>query len=72
MSRDLSNQVIPYRLDIIMDGNGRGAQLHGLPRIAGHQEGVETVKRTVEDCAEIGVMILTLYTKQIRGGNDNA
>jgi undecaprenyl diphosphate synthase len=45
-----------------MDGNGRWAQQRGLPRIAGHQEGVQTVKRTVEDCAEIGVKILTLYT----------
>jgi undecaprenyl diphosphate synthase len=44
-----------------MDGNGRWAQQRGLPRIAGHQEGVQTVKRTVEDCAEIGVKILTLY-----------
>jgi undecaprenyl diphosphate synthase len=45
-----------------MDGNGRWAQQRGLPRMAGHQEGVQTVKRTVEDCAEIGVKILTLYT----------
>jgi undecaprenyl diphosphate synthase len=62
MSKDLSNQVIPRHLGIIMDGNGRWAQQRGLPRIAGHQEGVQTVKRTVEDCAEIGVKILTLYT----------
>jgi len=45
-----------------MDGNGRWAQQRGLPRIAGHQEGVQTVKKTVEDCAEIGIKILTLYT----------
>lgn len=62
MSRDLRNQVFPCHLGIIMDGNGRWAQQRGLPRIAGHQEGVQTVKRTVEDCAEIGVKILTLYT----------
>lgn len=62
MSKDLSNQVFPCHLGIIMDGNGRWAQQRGLPRIAGHQEGVQTVKRTVEDCAEIGVKILTLYT----------
>ena len=62
MSRDLSNQVIPCHLAIIMDGNGRWAQQRGLPRIAGHQEGVQTVKRTIKDCAEIGVKILTLYT----------
>ncbi len=62
MSRDLSNQVIPRHLAIIMDGNGRWAQQRGFPRIAGHQEGLQAVKRTVEDCAEIGVKILTLYT----------
>ncbi|PKO11531.1 MAG: isoprenyl transferase [Chloroflexi bacterium HGW-Chloroflexi-10] len=62
MSRDLSNQVIPRHLAIIMDGNGRWAQQRGLPRIAGHQEGVQTVKRTIKDCAEIGIQILTLYT----------
>jgi undecaprenyl diphosphate synthase len=59
---DLSNQVLPRHLAIIMDGNGRWAQQRGLPRMAGHQEGVQTVKRTVEACAEIGVKILTLYT----------
>ena len=62
MSRDLNNQVIPCHLAIIMDGNGRWAQQRGLPRMAGHQEGVQAVKRTVEDCAEIGVKILTLFT----------
>jgi undecaprenyl diphosphate synthase len=61
MSKDLSNQVFPCHLGIIMDGNGRWAQQRGLPRIAGHQQGVQAVKRTVEDCAEIGVRILTLY-----------
>ena len=45
-----------------MDGNGRWAEQRGLPRIAGHQEGVQTVKRTVENCTEIGIQILTLYT----------
>ena len=54
--------IIPLHLGIIMDGNGRWAQHRGLPRIAGHLQGVQTVKRTVEDCAEIGVKILTLYT----------
>ncbi len=44
-----------------MDGNGRWAQQRGLHRIAGHQQGVQAVKRTVEDCAEIGIKILTLY-----------
>jgi len=62
MTGNHSTELIPQHLAIIMDGNGRWAQQRGLPRIAGHQEGVQTVKRTVEDCAEIGVKILTLYT----------
>ena len=52
----------PQHLGIIMNGNGRWAQQRGLPRTAGHQQGVQAVKRTVEDCAEIGVKILTIYT----------
>jgi len=62
MSVNLSQTIIPRHLGIIMDGNGRWAQKRGLPRIAGHQEGVQTVKRTVKNCAEIGIQILTLYT----------
>ena len=62
ISRDLSNQVIPRHLAIIMDGNGRWAQQRGLPRMSGHQEGVQTVKRTVEDCTEIVGKTLTLHS----------
>jgi len=45
-----------------MDGNGRWAQKRGLPRTAGHQAGVQAVRRAVEACAELGVGVLTLYT----------
>jgi len=41
MSVNLSQTIIPRHLGIIMDGNGRWAQKRGLPRIAGHQEGVQ-------------------------------
>lgn len=44
-----------------MDGNGRWAQKHGLPRVAGHNEGVESVEEIVEGCAELGIEILTIY-----------
>jgi len=44
-----------------MDGNGRWAQQRSLPRIAGHQAGVEAVRQTVETCRELGVPVLTLY-----------
>ena len=45
-----------------MDGNGRWAQARHRPRVFGHQAGVKTVRRIVEDAAEIGVKYLTLYS----------
>ena len=62
MSRDSRHKVIPYHVGIIMDGNGRWARARGLPRVAGHQAGIQAVRRTVEACGELGVRILTLYT----------
>jgi len=53
---------IPRHIAIIMDGNGRWAQKRGLPRSAGHEAGVKTVKRIVEAAGEIKVSILTLFT----------
>ena len=44
-----------------MDGNGRWAQRQGLPRIEGHRRGVAAVRRTVEECAQLGIGQLTLY-----------
>jgi undecaprenyl diphosphate synthase len=52
---------IPGHIAIIMDGNGRWAKKRGLPRIAGHSEGVESVRDTVEACGQLGVQYLTLY-----------
>ena len=45
-----------------MDGNGRWANAKGLPRIAGHREGVSTVRKITEICSELDVQVLTLYT----------
>tara|TARA_B100000700_G_scaffold324469_1_gene430700 strand:- start:201 stop:923 length:723 start_codon:yes stop_codon:yes gene_type:complete len=53
---------IPKHIAIIMDGNGRWAKAKGLPRIAGHKEGVNTVRKITEKCGEIGVKHLTLFT----------
>jgi undecaprenyl diphosphate synthase len=53
---------IPRHIAIIMDGNGRWARKRGLPRVAGHKRGVETVRDIVEACAQVGVKFLTLYT----------
>lgn len=52
---------IPRHIAIIMDGNGRWAKKRGMPRIAGHSEGVESVRDTVEACGQLGVHYLTLY-----------
>lgn len=53
---------LPAHLAIIMDGNGRWAKERGLPRAAGHREGVVSVREITEACAELGVDYLTLYT----------
>jgi undecaprenyl diphosphate synthase len=52
---------LPSHVAIIMDGNGRWAKQSGLPRIAGHRRGVETVRKMVRSCAELGVPYLTLF-----------
>jgi undecaprenyl diphosphate synthase len=56
-----SSGEIPRHIAIIMDGNGRWAKKRGMPRIAGHNEGVESVRDTVEACGQLGVDFLTLY-----------
>ena len=53
---------VPEHIAIIMDGNGRWAKKRGLPRIAGHKEGVNSVRKIVKTCGELGVQVLTLYT----------
>lgn len=57
-----SQGQIPGHIAIIMDGNGRWAKQRGLPRIAGHREGVKAVRDVVEACGELNVQVLTLYT----------
>ena len=57
----LENGDIPRHIAIIMDGNGRWAKRRGMPRIAGHREGVNSVRDIVEACGQLGVKYLTLY-----------
>lgn len=52
---------IPRHIAIIMDGNGRWAKQRFLPRVAGHQRGMETVREIVKVCRELGVSYLTLF-----------
>ncbi|MBN2057939.1 MAG: isoprenyl transferase [Candidatus Saganbacteria bacterium] len=54
-------QNIPQHIAVIMDGNGRWAKAKGLPRIAGHREGAESLRAVLKACAEFGVKYLTVY-----------
>ena len=58
----IDKQRIPEHIAIILDGNGRWATARGLARNAGHQAGVETVRRITAECVRLGVRYLTLYT----------
>jgi undecaprenyl diphosphate synthase len=53
--------AVPRHVAIIMDGNGRWAKARRLPRIAGHKQGVEAVRRVSRAARELGVEVLTLY-----------
>ncbi|MFE8646737.1 polyprenyl diphosphate synthase [Sphingomonas sp. NCPPB 2930] len=53
--------VVPHHIAIVMDGNGRWASRRFLPRIAGHRQGVESLRRCVRLCAERGVGVLTVF-----------
>ena len=57
----LDMQRIPQHIAIIMDGNGRWAQARHLPRVAGHQQGMQTVKTVTIAASDLGVKVLSLY-----------
>jgi undecaprenyl diphosphate synthase len=57
---DLSGRM-PSHIGIIMDGNGRWAELRGLPRIEGHRRGAERAREVIDVSIELGVQCLTLY-----------
>ncbi len=52
---------VPRHIAMIMDGNGRWAKKRFLPRVAGHKQGVETLREMVKACDELGVGFLTLF-----------
>ncbi|MDP3320300.1 MAG: polyprenyl diphosphate synthase, partial [Bosea sp. (in: a-proteobacteria)] len=52
----------PAHVAIIMDGNGRWAQMRGLPRQEGHRRGLEALRAAVRNAGDLGVRILTLYS----------
>jgi undecaprenyl diphosphate synthase len=53
--------AVPRHVAVIMDGNGRWAKKRYLPRVAGHKQGVETVRSITRACGERGVEFLTLF-----------
>lgn len=55
-------RAAPKHVAIVMDGNGRWAAARGLPRTAGHREGVMAARRAVEAAQELGLTHLTLYS----------
>ena len=61
MIDSLDKAKIPKHIAIIMDGNGRWAKKKGAARIFGHNNAIESVRSTVDTCAELGVKHLTLY-----------
>jgi len=54
-------RALPRHIAIIMDGNGRWAQLRGLPRVEGHRQGAKSVRTVVRAAREIGLGAITLY-----------
>ena len=53
--------AVPHHIAIVMDGNGRWATRRFLPRVAGHKQGVEALRRCVRSCADRGVGVLTVF-----------
>jgi len=55
------NPNLPQHIAIIMDGNGRWAQLRRRPRVFGHRAGAQAVRRSIEACLQHGIKVLTLF-----------
>jgi undecaprenyl diphosphate synthase len=53
--------VVPHHIAIVMDGNGRWATRRFLPRLAGHKQGVDSLRRCVRACVHRGVSVLTVF-----------
>ena len=56
-----ASPAIPHHIAVVMDGNGRWATRRFLPRVAGHKQGVESLRRCVKACGDRGVGILTVF-----------
>ncbi len=65
----LQQGKLPKHIAVIMDGNGRWAKEKSLPRIAGHREGIESVREIVKASSQIGIEYITLYAFSIENWN---
>lgn len=55
------SEPIPAHVAIIMDGNGRWAKKRAMPRVAGHHEGMKTVRKVTRFASDLGIKVLTVY-----------
>lgn len=60
-NNDISPAAVPAHVAVIMDGNGRWAKAHGMPRTDGHIAGVDTVRTIIEAASKLQIKYLTLY-----------
>ncbi|MFO7294573.1 MAG: isoprenyl transferase [Clostridia bacterium] len=61
LMEQVKSKPLPQHVAIIMDGNGRWATKRGLPRVAGHRQGVEALREVIKTSDELGIKYLTLY-----------
>jgi undecaprenyl diphosphate synthase len=61
VASSLSPERLPRHVAIVMDGNGRWAQKRFLPRVAGHKQGVDALRQTVQACIDRGLQVLTVF-----------
>lgn len=61
MAETPAGGAVPHHVAIVMDGNGRWAQRRHLPRLAGHNRGVDTLRKAVGWCIDRGVKVLTVF-----------
>ena len=59
--RDIPADRIPRHIAVIMDGNGRWAKKRGMPRLFGHNAGMESLRSVIKACVSFGVKYLTVY-----------
>ena len=60
--QELVKEKLPNHIAFIIDGNGRWAKKRGLPRTVGHNYGVESVAKTIDNCVKLGIKYMSFYT----------